>query len=138
MLLSRWSAGDTRDRGAASLQLVILFPFFLLLIGTAFQAAMWFAARNAALASAQEGLRSARTQHGSPGAAQATAVKFAREVAGGQLLSPAAQVSMTGDQTIVVRVTGKVASFVPGLNVSVSQEARGPKERWVPVTGAPR
>lgn len=125
------------DRGAATLPYVIIFPFMLLVIGMCMQAALWFTARNAALASAQEGLRAARAQHGNLGAGQSAATRFATEVADGQLLTPAVHVSTDTGQTIVVRVTGKVPSFVPGLKVSVSQVARGPKERWVPAQGAP-
>lgn len=119
-----------RDRGAATLQMAVLAPFFLLLIGVCFQAGLWYMARNAALATAQEGLRVARAHNGSLGQGKSAADSFARQVAGGQLIAPQVQVSTTADQTIVVRVTGKVPSFVPGLTVSVVQEARAPKERW--------
>ncbi|TYB48548.1 pilus assembly protein [Actinomadura chibensis] len=109
-----------------------MFPFFLLLIGTCFQAALWYSARNAALASSQEGLRAARARQGAPGAGEAAALAFAAEVADGQLLNPSARVSVDGDQTVAVTVTGEVWSFVPGLNIRVTQVARGPKERWTP------
>lgn len=120
------------ERGSATLPYVVLFPFFLLLIGVCFQAALWYSARNAALASAQEGLRVARAQQGTPGAGRAAALGFAAQVADGQLLDPSATVTTDADQTINVTVSGKVWSFVPGLNVQVTQVARGPKERWVP------
>ena len=96
---------------------------------------MWFSARNAALASAQEGLRIARAHGGTLSAGQVAAAHFAAQVAGGQLLAPSAQVSTSG-QTIVVRVDGRVPSFVPGLTVRVSQEARAPKERWTDPRGS--
>lgn len=124
--------GPGRDRGSATLPYVVLFPFFLLLIGTCFQAALWYSARNAALASAQEGLRVARARNGTPGAGQAAALGFAAQVADGQLLKPSADVATGADQTIAVTVSGEVWSFVPGMKVRVAQVARGPKERWVP------
>jgi hypothetical protein len=126
------------DRGMATLPYLIAFAFVLLVSGTAMQGALWFSARNAALAAAQEGLRVARAENGTLGAGRAAARDFASEVAAGQLLSPGVQVSTTADQTVVVRVAGVVPSFVPGLTVRVEQVARGPKERWVPPTGDAR
>jgi hypothetical protein len=101
-----------------------------LLIAMAVQAAWWYSARSAALASAQEGLRVARSHNGSTASGREAAVRFAGQVAGGQLLSPTAAVSTAAGQTIVVRVDGEAPSFVPGLRVHVSQQARAPKERW--------
>jgi len=121
-----------RDRGRAALEFVVIFPFFMLLIAAALQAALWFSARNAALASAQEGLRAARTQTGTPAAGRTAAADYASQVAGGQLNGASVQVSVGANQTITVRVTGTVPSFLPGVNLRVAQQASGPKERWVP------
>jgi hypothetical protein len=117
----------------ATLQYVVIFPFFMLLIGAAFQGALWFAARNAALAAAQEGLRAARAQTGTPLAGQSAATSYASQVANGQLEGASVHVSLGANQTIMVRVTGRVPSFLPGVNLRVLQVASGPKERWVPV-----
>jgi hypothetical protein len=103
----------------------------------AVQAAWWYSARSAALASAQEGLRVARAHQGTLAGGRAAAVRFAGQAASGQLLSPTATVSIAAGQTIVVRVDGEAPSFVPGLTVRVSQQARGPRERWVDATGNP-
>lgn len=127
------------DAGVTTLEYVVIFPFFLLLIGVGLQGALWYSARNTALASAQEGLQTARAQHGNTGAGQAAAVRFATDVGSGQLLYPSASASTGANQTITVTVSGTVPSFVPGLNIRVLQQASGPKERWVPAAaGAPR
>lgn len=101
------------------------------------QTAWWFSARNAALASAREGLRVARSHQGTPAGGRAAADRFAGQVAGGQLLTPKVTVSTTADQTIIVRVDGEVPSFVPGLAIHVHQQARAPKERWTDMADGP-
>ncbi|MFI0448047.1 TadE/TadG family type IV pilus assembly protein [Actinomadura sp. 6N118] len=112
------------------MEFIVTAATFLLVIAACWQGGLWYMARQAALASAQEGLRAARAQHGSPGAGQSAAMSYATQVGGAHLNAPGAQVSEGADQTIVVRVTGRVPSFVPGLNINISREARGPKERW--------
>lgn len=112
-----------------NLQYTIAFPALLLLIAMVTQAAWWYSARNAALAAAQEGVRAARVRDGSPGAGQETARRFAREVADGQLRSVSVSVNASAE-SVAVRVTGEVWSFVPGLNMRVSQVARAPRERF--------
>lgn len=134
---ARTGANRRSDSGISTLEYVVIFPFFLLLVAVGLQGALWYAARNAALASAQEGLRAARAQHGNPGAGQAAAVAFAADVGSGQLLQPAAQVTVGANQTLTVTVSGSVPSFVPGLTIRVNQRASGPKERWVSPGGHP-
>src|SRR3712207_8131812 len=63
----------TGERGAASLELAVVFPVVLLLVMTLIQAALWFYARSVALGAAQEGAREGRVQPASTARAQSAA-----------------------------------------------------------------
>lgn len=124
------------DQGSVTLETVIAFPVAMLAVLLTLNAALWYHARNIALAAAQEGVRTARAYHAAPGKAGTTAVSFARTTGNGLLLSPAADTSGSTATTIVVRVKGSAVSLVPGLHLGVDQVARGPVERWTS-SGAP-
>ncbi|GAA4561102.1 TadE/TadG family type IV pilus assembly protein [Planotetraspora kaengkrachanensis] len=118
-----------RERGSATLEAVVVYPVVLLLIMLAVNTALWFHARNIALSAAQEGLRVARAHGSSLSAGQVTAERFARQVGGSFLLSPAVNVGRTED-TVVVTVRGQAVSLVPLLDLTVDQVARAPMEKW--------
>src|SRR5262249_21983245 len=81
---------DRRDRGALTLSYVIVVPVFLLALMIITQLAMWYLARNAALAAARQGVDAARVQPVSTAAGVTAAVRFARASASGYLLGPRA------------------------------------------------
>ncbi|WP_327586973.1 pilus assembly protein [Nonomuraea sp. NBC_00507] len=118
-----------RERGSVTLQMVIMFPAVLLVLALVTQACLWFLARDAALSSAQEGVRAARTHQASPSAAREAALAFARTTGQGFLNQPTATVNATATD-IEVRVEGSVPSFVPTLRLSISQTARGAREQF--------
>ena len=117
-----------RDSGALTLSYVIIVPVFLAALMVIVQASLWYLARSAALAAARQGVDAARIPNSSTGAGVTAAVQFARSSASGFLLDPSA--SGSGGNTIVITVTGKVPSLVPGLPIQVRQVARAPKERF--------
>ena len=119
-----------RDRGALTLSYVIIVPVFLLSLMVIAQAAMWFLARSAALAAARQGVDAARIQGASAGAGTTAALTFAQTSAAGYLLSPAASTGGSSATTIVITVTGRVPSLVPGVPITVSQVAQAPAERF--------
>ena len=119
-----------RDRGALTLSYVIIVPVFLLSLMVIAQAAMWFLARSAALAAARQGVDAARVQGASAGAGTTAALTFAQTSAAGYLLSPAASTGGSSATTIVITVTGRVPSLVPGVPITVSQVAQAPAERF--------
>jgi len=102
-----------RDRGSASVELVVLFPALLALLFIVVQAGLHYYARSVALAAAQEGARAAAAQSATAAAGQDAASAFVAK-AGSELL-PGAQVSATrtADQ-VTVSVTGTSLSLVPG------------------------
>src|SRR5687768_18424782 len=94
------------ERGAASVELVVVFPVVLLLVMTLIQAALWFYARSVALGAAQEGAREGRVQPASTARAQAAAEGFLDQTASDLLTGR--DVTVSGSPTsIAVTVTGR-------------------------------
>ena len=118
------------DRGSTSLQLVIIFPAVLALIFGGVQTALYFYARNVAIAAAQEGARAAGAQTGSAGAGAAAAADFIIR-AGGPDALPASSVSGSRSATTAtVTVRGRSLSLVPGYaGIDITQSASVPVER---------
>jgi Flp pilus assembly protein TadG len=123
------------DRGSITLETVIAFPVAMLLVLLTINAALWYHARNTALAAAQEGVRTGRAFGANPGQGGTTALSFARSSGNGFLLSPRVDTSGSTATTIVVRVQGGAVSLVPGLHLGVDQVARGPVERFTTPSG---
>ncbi|WP_158581696.1 TadE family protein [Actinomadura spongiicola] len=123
------------DRGSITLETVIAVPIALLAVLLTINAALWFHARNTALAAAQEGVRTARAYGADPAQASTTALTFARSNNEGFLQSPSVDTSDSTATTIVVRVRGTAISVIPGLHLRVDQVARGPIERFTVPSG---
>ncbi|MFE4512676.1 TadE family protein [Kitasatospora sp. NPDC056783] len=118
---------SSRDRGALSLELAVLFPVVMIVIFTLIESALWFHARNVALTAAQRGVETARLQNSSLGDGATRARAYLDKVGGGSLRD--ASVSTSGGATVTVTVTGRVDTWIPGLTFSVRQHASAPKER---------
>jgi Flp pilus assembly protein TadG len=127
---SRWSGGHGGDRGSLTLGYVIVVPVFLLALMVIVQAALWFLAREAAIAAARQGADAARALNAPLSAGPATALSFARHDSSGYLLHPAASSAGSGRATVQITVTGRAPSLVPGLSLAVRQVARVPVERF--------
>ena len=121
-----------RDAGSASVAIAIVFPAVGLLFLALAQAVLVSVARDAALAAAEEGLRAARAHHGTAAQGRAAALAFAR--AEPVLQTPDS--SVTGQNTVVVRVSGYAPSLLPGVHIDVSRTARGARERFT-IPGQP-
>ena len=90
----------------------------------------WFLARAVALNAAQVAVSSTRTLNGaSPDAGEEQAGAFIADT-GGWLVGWDVQVSRD-DERVTATVTGSVVSVIPGIDLTVSQTARGPVERFV-------
>ena len=123
-----------RDDGALVLTYVIIVPVFMLVIMVIIQGALWYLAREAALAAARQGVDAARRPGAGPGAGTQAALAFARNDASGYLLGPSAAAAAgagSATPTIQVTVTGHVPTFVPGLVISISQAVQAPVEKFV-------
>lgn len=138
----RWPG---REDGALTLSYVVVIPVFLLAIMVIAQAAVWYLARETAIAAARQGADVARTAHPPPGRGAQAAVAFAHKAAPGFLLGPAATAAGSSPATVRIVVTGRVPSLVPGLVLTVSEVVTAPVERFtasgpgrVPVSGVRR
>ncbi|MFV2216483.1 pilus assembly protein [Actinomadura sp. LOL_016] len=120
------------DAGSASVAIAIVFPAVALLLLALAQAVLVSVARDVALAAAEEGLRAARAHHGTPAQGHAAALAFAR--AEPVLQTP--KTTVTGQNTIIVRVSGYAPSLLPGVRIDVTRTARGARERFT-VPGQP-
>ena len=118
------------DRGEASIQMAIVFPFVLLTTIAVIQASMWFYAREIALTAAREGLTAARAYQASPADGAARAQEVLGRSAGDSLRGYGVTAGSDG-QRVRVKVSGTALSMLPGLpGLTVTQSASGPLERW--------
>ena len=124
---SRWLVRG--ERGSSSVEMVIALPIVLTVLFLAVQAGTWFHARSIALASAQSGARTSAMLNSSLEAGLSSARSFAADVGGTTLTG----VTVTGDRTATsttVTVTGHSVRLVPFMDVTVSQSATLPVERY--------
>jgi hypothetical protein len=135
MALRRRVSG--RDTGALILSYLIVVPVFMLAVMVIVQSALWYLAREAALAAARQGVDAARVPGAAAGAGPTAALAFVHNSASGYLLGATA--SMAGPQaagagttaTIQITVTGHIPTFVPGLVINISQAVQAPAEKFV-------
>lgn len=126
----------SRDRGAATAEVVIVVTVLMLTILACMQVVLLYFARSVALAAAQDGVRAARAE-GAARTAGATAAKsYAERTAGGFLSSISASTRTegsrgTGPASVRVIVEGRSLSLVPFLpSIPVTEEAAGAVEEF--------
>ena len=121
---------DIRDRGTASLTIVLLAPLLLVLMFMGFQAAMWNHTRTEARVVAHE-----------------TAVLVARDRLPAQRAAAAASASLANDSVltgtnvsidttatdVVVTITGAAPGLIRGTSARVRVTVAVPLEGWVPL-----
>jgi len=113
--------------------MAIIFPAIAVLVLAFAQAALVAAARNVALASAEEGLRIARARGATLAQGQTAAAAFARR----EPMLTSVSIAVAGGDTVEVRVRGRALSILPGVRLSINEVARGARERFVARTGPP-
>ena len=115
------------ERGAVSIQMVVLMPVLFAIAFTGLQAGLYFYGRSAALATATTGARAAAAEHGTNADCQAAARAFITSL-GDVLTSP--EISCTRTATRVqVQVSGITLSVIPGWQLRVEQSTNLPVER---------
>ncbi len=119
-------ARSRRDEGSAAVATAITFPVVGLLFLALAQAVMVSVARDVAQSAAEEGLRVARARQGTFAGGRAAAASFARH----EPILEAPTVTVSGANTITVRVAGHAPSLLPGVNITVSRAVRGAHERF--------
>lgn len=116
-----------RDRGSASIQMVVLMPALFAIMFLGLQAALYYYAATIASAAAQDGARAAAA-HGSGGTpAGLAAAEAALAQSHGSLenYTVTAAAEPTGPR---ITVTGTALSVMPGLAFDVSRSAALPWE----------
>lgn len=134
-----WHARSRRgDRGASAIELAIVAPVLLILIWLIVQYALYFQARQVALAAAQDGARLARqeaaTTPGWQAQAEARATSYYASL-GTKVLgnSVRATAGNAGQNDVQVTVTGHMISILFGFSLPpISETAQGPIECFRP------
>jgi hypothetical protein len=121
---------NSRDRGSASLTIVLLAPLLLVLMFAGFQAAMWNHTRTEARVIAREtAVLVARDGLSAP---QATAAASASLATDSVLTGANVSVDVHGE-TIVVTITGDAPGVLRGTSAPVRVTVALPREGWVPL-----
>ena len=133
MTLSRWSevlSARRRwaaDRGATSIEMVILLPALFALMFLGMQAALIYQGRAVVLAAAQEGAREAASETGTAISGIRTAEGFAAASTTG--LNGVTVVGRRTATVATVTVSATTLSVIPGWSPTITQSASMPVER---------
>ena len=115
------------DRGAVSIEMVLIFPMVMLVTLLALQAAAYQHARTIALAAAQEGARAA-SPLGSTDANGTVAAKTFLGHTGDGLEQPTVQLTR-GNASVTAVVSGRCPTILPGFTATITQSASRPLEQ---------
>lgn len=125
------------ERGASALELAFLAPGLLLLIFLCMQGALFFYGRNVAIQSAREGVSQLRlaqdraTYDDIRPRVVSNTEQYATSIGRESLIDPIAVADYDDENARAkMTVTGRVITLVPGLNLTVTEVAEGPVERF--------
>lgn len=116
----RWAA----QQGSTTLETAVVFPMVLVLVVTIIQAVLYWHATEVALSAAQQGLAAASTAGLTTG--EARAAQVAAQLGG----LGSASVSGSSGTEVLVRVSGRAPSILPGFSTAVVRSASGPAEAF--------
>ncbi len=131
LLTARWRRlRDTRDRGDATVEAVIIVPVIVVLTLLVVQFVLVWHGRHVAQAAAQTAARSAAAYQAQPDVGQAAGDEYLAEVAPNLL--PGRSVTVTRDATAVtVIVTADVLTVIPFAGFHIQEQATAPLEMFV-------
>jgi Flp pilus assembly protein TadG len=115
------------ERGAVSIEMVVLLPALFAVLFLGMQAALYYHARTIAIAAAQEGARAAAANHAGSGDGVAAAYAYLADT-GDSLESSKASARRTAT-TSTVTVRGHALSVIPGWRPLITQRASAEVER---------
>lgn len=116
-----------RERGSATIQMVVLMPALFTLMFLGVQAAVLYQGRTITLAAAQEGARVSAAADGSNAAGVAAASDFVSSTSAGLK-----NTSVSGNRTATtatITVTTHTVSLIPFVSPTITQSASMPVER---------
>ena len=119
------------DAGYSVVEIAIVWPAFLLLVMMVIQFTLVWHARHVAEAAARQGLRAARAFDSTSSAGPDAASVYLRRVAPHLLTGTRVTTSST-PTTVTVRVHGRVLSLIGLADMSIDEQAAGPREVFVP------
>jgi Flp pilus assembly protein TadG len=119
-----------RDAGGATVEFVIAFPVFLVLILAIVQFAIWEHAEHLAQSAARNALAAARSYGGTSADGERQAAAILAVADHGTLANTGVAVTRSAT-TVSVTVTGSAEAVIPGFHFSVSATASGPAEVFV-------
>lgn len=122
------AAARSRDRGSATVELMLAVVLFGLLLMAAVQFALWQHASHMARASANQGLQTARAYGSSATAGQADTTQLLNSL-GGNVLHDTTVTVTRSQTTATVTVRGHATGVFPGLSVPVVVTVTAPVER---------
>ena len=131
--LRRAVSGNGDDRGSSSVEFAILLPILAVLIFGGPQLAMWYFAREAAVAAAQAVARAASANGAPAGSGAAAATSYLTSTASGTTTgaTPVTE-DDTNPATVTVRVQATVVSVIPlpGLTFTIDVSSTRARERF--------
>lgn len=119
---------ERTERGAASIEMVILLPALFLVLFLGMQGALYYHARTIAIAAASEGARAAGAYQATSNDGIAAARIYLADTSGGSLEKASATARRTATTATVV-VSGRALSVIPGWHPTIRQHASVPVER---------
>ena len=130
-LARRWPRlRETRDRGDATVEAVIIVPVIVVLTLLVVQFVLVWHGRHLAQAAAQTAARSAAAYQAQPAVGQAAGDEYLAEVAPNLL--PGRSVSVTRDAAgVTVIVTADVLTVIPFAGFHIQEQATAPLEIFV-------
>jgi Flp pilus assembly protein TadG len=117
------------ERGSVTIQMVFLMPALFLLMFLGLQGALYYHAKQVALAAAQEGAREAGSETRTRVAGGAAAHRDLHDAGGSDVMTSTSVSGSRTTTTATITVTGKSMSVIPGWHVTVTQSASVPVER---------
>lgn len=124
------AADNARDRGSASLTIVLLAPLLLVLMFAGFQAAMWNHTRTEARVIAREtAVLVARDHISAPQAEAAAAASLAND----SVLTAADVAVDTTATLVVVTITGDAPGVLRGTSAPIRVTVAVSLEGWMPL-----
>ena len=122
------AARRRRDRGAASVELVLATPLLGLLLMAAVQFALWQHASHMAQVAANEGVQTARAYGSSATAGRTDTEALLRDLSGGALSGTSVTASRSATSATIT-ITGRAESVIPGLTFPVKVTVTAPVEK---------